>query len=119
MPSVRGAFRTAVLGAAVVASIGAGPALAAEPSLFSREPDAATTLCGGRCSPTLPIGSRPGPPLSFDSFSTGRPGARRSASAARPRPRAFDAVEGTALDPLLNKTYDLNSPKTVPALSRP
>ncbi len=32
------------------------------------------------------------------------------------RPRAFDASEGTARDPLRNKTFDLNSPKTVPSL---
>jgi UPF0755 protein len=32
------------------------------------------------------------------------------------RSRAFDAVAGTAKDPLLNKTYDLNSPKTIPNL---
>ncbi|WP_375455330.1 endolytic transglycosylase MltG [uncultured Methylobacterium sp.] len=36
-----------------------------------------------------------------------------------PRPRAFDASEGTKLDPLRNKTYDLGSPKTVPALKQP
>lgn len=30
------------------------------------------------------------------------------------RPRAFDASEGTDKDPLLNKTYDLNSPQIVP-----
>ncbi len=30
--------------------------------------------------------------------------------------RGFDAVEGTARDPLRNKTYDLNSAKTVPQL---
>lgn len=30
--------------------------------------------------------------------------------------RAFDASEGTRLDPLKNKTYDLTSPKTVPQL---
>ncbi len=30
--------------------------------------------------------------------------------------RGFDAVEGTARDPLRNKTYDLNSPKTIPQL---
>ena len=33
---------------------------------------------------------------------------------ARPG-RAFDAVEGTPLDPLANKTWDLTSPKTVPS----
>jgi UPF0755 protein len=32
------------------------------------------------------------------------------------RSRAFDAVAGTSKDPLLNKTYDLNSPKTIPNL---
>jgi peptidoglycan/LPS O-acetylase OafA/YrhL len=31
-------------------------------------------------------------------------------------PRAFDASEGTALDPLLNMSYDLSSAKTVPPL---
>ena len=39
------------------------------------------------------------------------------AGAAAPRPRAFDASEGTPLDPLRNKTYDLNYPHTVPSLS--
>jgi UPF0755 protein len=32
------------------------------------------------------------------------------------RSRAFDASEGTPRDPLLNKTYDLNSPQRVPTL---
>ena len=32
------------------------------------------------------------------------------------RPRIFDASEGTKLDPLLNKTYDLSYPKVVPTL---
>ncbi|WP_246731798.1 endolytic transglycosylase MltG [Methylocapsa sp. S129] len=32
------------------------------------------------------------------------------------RPRAFDASEGTPLDPLLNTTYDLNFPKVVPVI---
>ena len=40
------------------------------------------------------------------------------AAAPRPgaRPRAFDAVEGTPRDPLLNRSYDLNSSKNVPVL---
>ena len=38
---------------------------------------------------------------------------RTHAGAARPR--AFDASEGTPLDPLLNTTYDLNYPKVVPS----
>ncbi len=33
--------------------------------------------------------------------------------------RAFDASEGTRLDPLKNRSYDLGSPKSVPALSEP
>ncbi|WP_336485347.1 endolytic transglycosylase MltG [Methylobacterium nigriterrae] len=33
--------------------------------------------------------------------------------------RAFDASEGTKLDPLKNKTFDLNSAKTVPVLKQP
>ena len=32
------------------------------------------------------------------------------------RPRIFDASEGTRLDPLLNKTYDLSYAKVVPQL---
>jgi hypothetical protein len=35
---------------------------------------------------------------------------------ANRRPAAFDASEGTLLDPLLNRTYDLNYAKTVPSL---
>ncbi|HXW19985.1 MAG TPA: endolytic transglycosylase MltG [Roseiarcus sp.] len=38
------------------------------------------------------------------------------AAAGGSRPRAFDASEGTPLDPLLNTTYDLNFPKAVPSL---
>ena len=53
--------------------------------------------------------------------STARPDAPNSASAEAPpatgvgagRPRAFDASEGTPLDPLLNTTYDLSYPKAV------
>ncbi|MCJ2014838.1 endolytic transglycosylase MltG [Methylobacterium sp. J-076] len=35
------------------------------------------------------------------------------------RSRAFDASEGTRLDPLKNRTYDLGSPKSVPLLAEP
>lgn len=90
------------------------PAFAAEASLFSREPDPITTSCGGRCTPTVYVGPHLATPMaraSVDSFST----ARRTSS----RPRAFDAVEGTDRDPLSNKTYDLNFPKTVPVLRGP
>ena len=33
--------------------------------------------------------------------------------------RTLDASEGTARDPLLNRNYDLNTPKTVPAMRQP
>ncbi|HYY83134.1 MAG TPA: endolytic transglycosylase MltG [Beijerinckiaceae bacterium] len=39
-----------------------------------------------------------------------------TAAPAGGRSRAFDAVEGTTRDPLLNRSYDLNSPKNVPNL---
>ncbi|CAN7226621.1 endolytic transglycosylase MltG [Bosea sp. LjRoot90] len=39
-----------------------------------------------------------------------------TAGPAGTRARAFDASEGTTRDPLLNKTFDLNSPKQVPPL---
>jgi UPF0755 protein len=39
-----------------------------------------------------------------------------AAPPARERSHAFDASEGTRLDPLLNKTYDLNYAKVVPLL---
>jgi UPF0755 protein len=44
------------------------------------------------------------------------PGAPVQAGAAGSRARAFDASEGTPRDPLLNRTYDLNTPQRVPPL---
>ena len=41
--------------------------------------------------------------------------AQVSSGTASGRPRIYDASEGTALDPLLNKTYDLSYAKVVPA----
>lgn len=38
------------------------------------------------------------------------------ADGSQPRPRAFDASEGTARDPLRNRSFDLNTPKAIPAL---
>ena len=40
--------------------------------------------------------------------------ADNSTPTTAPRPRAFDASEGTRLDPLLNKTYDLSYAKVIP-----
>ncbi len=39
------------------------------------------------------------------------------AAAPSPRPRAFDASEGTPFDPLRNKSYDLNFTHAVPSLA--
>jgi UPF0755 protein len=58
---------------------------------------------------------------------TGQPPAQRGvnipplaesggAGATGQRPRAIDASEGTRRDPLLNRTFDLNTPKTIPQL---
>lgn len=44
------------------------------------------------------------------------PADARPVLAAGQRPRAFDAVAGTKLDPLRNHSYDLSSAKTVPVL---
>ncbi|WP_332686792.1 endolytic transglycosylase MltG [Bosea sp. (in: a-proteobacteria)] len=61
------------------------------------------------------------PPPSPDSR-TEAPGASRPSTQAAQagtdgtRTRAFDASEGTDRDPLRNRTFDLNSPKTVPPL---
>ncbi|UZF93882.1 endolytic transglycosylase MltG [Bosea sp. NBC_00550] len=46
----------------------------------------------------------------------GVPVAQPAGALAGTRARAFDASEGTARDPLLNKSFDLNSPKQVPQL---
>ena len=46
------------------------------------------------------------------------PGSEASAG-PEGRPRAFDASEGTPRDPLRNRTFDLNSPKSVPQLRQP
>ncbi|KPF72868.1 aminodeoxychorismate lyase [Bosea sp. AAP35] len=47
----------------------------------------------------------------------GGPALQQGASlAGASRARAFDASEGTPRDPLLNKTFDLNSPQRIPVL---
>lgn len=46
----------------------------------------------------------------------GMPVAQPAGAVAGTRARAFDASEGTTRDPLLNKSFDLNSPKQVPQL---
>ena len=48
---------------------------------------------------------------------TGAAPAQASPGTASGRPRIYDASEGTPLDPLLNKTYDLSYAKVVPAIA--
>ena len=60
------------------------------------------------------------PRRGFAARSSRRPGPwpRMCRCAAGVR-RGFDASEGTDKDPLKNKSFDLNSPKNVPALKQP
>jgi UPF0755 protein len=60
----------------------------------------------------VPVGQAP---ATRASAFTASPGAR-PAGPNEPRPRGFDATEGTPRDPLLNRNYDLNTAKTVPSL---
>ena len=55
------------------------------------------------------------PPINSSSSGPGAAAAREPQPGPR-RSRAFDASEGTALDPLRDRSYDLNSAKTVPAM---
>ncbi|WP_293867660.1 endolytic transglycosylase MltG [uncultured Alsobacter sp.] len=83
-----------------------------------------------------PPATTPGAPLA-PSIAPGQPGGKRSPQTQAPAPQQgqqpglrqglgplsgnrgnLDAVAGTPKDPLANKTFDLNSPKTVPALPR-
>jgi hypothetical protein len=60
----------------------------------------------------MPTGSDDLPSAQNDSL---RPSQYANEPATR-AVRIYDASEGTPLDPLKNKTWDLNSPKTVPVL---
>jgi UPF0755 protein len=76
-------------------------------------------------APEIPAAGQPpasGPPT--QSPPAGRPNSplpqRGAAFAPQPgaqvRPGSVDASEGTRIDPLLNRKFDLNSPQTVPTL---
>jgi UPF0755 protein len=54
--------------------------------------------------------------IAIDSAGASPPAAAQPGIASG-RPRIYDASEGTALDPLLNKTYDLSYAKVVPAVA--
>jgi UPF0755 protein len=62
-------------------------------------------------------GSTPGPLVQTNAEDLAAIPTEPAPAATRRGPaRGFDAVEGTARDPLRNKTFDLNSPKTIPQL---
>jgi UPF0755 protein len=54
----------------------------------------------------------PAPDIEGDAMAYA-PVAAPGAMAANGKPKIYDASAGTALDPLLDKSWDLNSPKTV------
>ena len=54
------------------------------------------------------------PPAGQAAAALGAPASAAGQPTASGRPRIFDASEGTKLDPLLNKTYDLSYAKVVP-----
>jgi UPF0755 protein len=60
--------------------------------------------------------ARYGTPALADSSSAQAPVAPQPTASGRPR--IYDASEGTKLDPLLNKTYDLSYAKVVPTLQQ-
>jgi UPF0755 protein len=65
---------------------------------------------------TAEAGALPEPPAGAPQESPQEPPPQQSGPPKRPK--AFDASQGTPLDPLRNKTYDLNYAKTVPPMPR-
>ena len=84
----------------------------ADPSLYPMNPERRAQQRAQSSRFGLPSGSDD--PTSAESAPLR--GASGSTEAGVRLVRVFDASEGTALDPLKNKTWDLNSPKTVPLL---
>jgi UPF0755 protein len=86
-------------------------------------PDVRTDAAPGSPSPAAPRGPGASPGPAPRTTAGTPPGRSRGAAAAttappqpQPRPGSVDASEGTQRDPLLNRSYDLNTPKIVPAL---
>lgn len=88
------------------------------PEATETYPVAAKTLAGQRAR-SARLGLNPildGPPPPLEAPTREELAVAGQPTAAEPRrPRAFDASEGTPLDPLRNKSWDLNSPKSIPA----
>jgi UPF0755 protein len=67
---------------------------------------------GPRSRSTVAAADLDGPAAPVEGSALGYAGGIANA-APNGKPRIYDAVEGTALDPLLDKSWDLNSAKTV------
>jgi UPF0755 protein len=109
---------------AVVAGVNDGPpegeAFAdSDPSATGTGPMAAVPLSPAMLAEQRAREAKYGTPSAASNLAVA--GVSPAQSAAQPgtasgRPRIYDASEGTRLDPLLNKTYDLSYAKVVPAL---
>ena len=69
--------------------------------------------------PAEVVGARDATPDAARPSALGYASAETGASPRSRRPRAFDASEGTPLDPLRDKSWDLTSAKNVPATGNP
>ena len=83
-----------------------------DPTLYPVSPDRRSDQRSRSARLGMPAGSDDLPSAQNDSL---RPSQYTNEPTTR-MVRIYDASEGTALDPLKNKTWDLNSPKTVPTL---
>jgi UPF0755 protein len=97
----------------------------AAPAAAPGQPERRTDLLGDNEGPRSAGFTDPGLPADIETWpgpANRRPGAappqgqNRPQQAAGQRGRGLDASEGTPRDPLLNRTFDLNSPKLVPAI---
>jgi hypothetical protein len=86
--------------------------LRADPTLYPVSPDRRSEQRSRSARLGMPASSDDLPSAQNDSL---RPSQYTNEPATRVV-RIYDASEGTALDPLKNKTWDLNSAKTVPDL---
>ncbi|WP_158810876.1 endolytic transglycosylase MltG [Beijerinckia sp. L45] len=114
----RSGARTKVASAAI-GSFAVSPGIdALGISIKGAEPSAAGVLDG----PVSSVSDDAAPSSPGDKFATGPTPEQMAAAAGRKppeHPKIFDVSEGTALDPLRDKSYDLNSAKTVPDFSKP
>ncbi|MGH6799451.1 MAG: hypothetical protein ACREDI_13845, partial [Roseiarcus sp.] len=86
------------VGTGPVASVPLSPAMLADEKAREAKYGTAPLTSSG---PANGVGAAPAPALP---------------PTASGKPRIYDASEGTPLDPLLNKTYDLSYAKVVPAM---